>query len=37
MKLTGHKTEREHGNYTHHELQTLKDAVAKMPGLKGAK
>jgi len=37
MKLTGHKTEKEHGKYTHHELQNLKDAVAKLPGLKGAK
>ena len=37
MKLTGHKTDREHQKYTHHELATLKKAVAKMPGLKGAK
>ena len=30
MKLTGHKSEKEHRKYTHHELQNLKDAVAKM-------
>ena len=35
MKLTGHKTEAVHRDYTHHELAALADAVAKMPGLKG--
>lgn len=37
MKLTGHKTEAVHRGYTHHELETLRKAVAKMPGLKGTK
>lgn len=35
MKLTGHKSETMHAGYTHHELKTLAEAVAKMPGLKG--
>lgn len=33
MKLTGHKTEAVHRNYTHHDWQNLQDAMAKMPGL----
>jgi integrase len=33
MKLTGHKTESEHQKYTHHELETLRDAVEKIPSL----
>ena len=33
MKLTGHKTEREHQKYTHHELEKLRAAVKKMPSL----
>jgi hypothetical protein len=33
MKLTGHKTEAEHSKYTHHELETLRDAVEKIPSL----
>jgi len=37
MLLSGHKTEGEHRKYTHHQLETLKKAVAKMPGLKGTK
>ena len=31
MKLTGHTTEAVHRGYTHHELQTLRAAVAKLP------
>jgi integrase len=34
MKLTGHKTEAEHQKYTHHELDTLRDAVNKIPALR---
>ena len=34
MKLTGHETEAIHRVYTHHELQPLKDAMAKLPGLR---
>jgi integrase len=34
MKLTGHKTEREHQKYTHHELEQLRAAVKKMPSLR---
>ncbi len=33
MKLTGHTTESVHRGYTHHELQNLREAVAKLPGL----
>jgi integrase len=33
MKLTGHKTEREHQKYTHHELEMLRAAVGKLPSL----
>jgi integrase len=33
MLLTGHKTEAVHRGYSHHEIKTLADAVAKMPGL----
>lgn len=36
MKLTGHKTERVHQKYTHHELAVLRQAVAKLPGLQRA-
>ena len=34
MKLTGHKTESVHRGYTHHELDTLRAAIEKLPGLK---
>lgn len=34
MKLTGHKTEAEHQKYTHHELETLRAAVEKIPALR---
>lgn len=33
MKLTGHKSESVHAGYTHHELETLRAAVAKLPRL----
>jgi integrase len=33
MKLTGHKSAAVLAGYTHHELQTLKDAVGKLPTL----
>jgi integrase len=36
MKLTGHKTESVHRNYTHHDWQNLQGAMAKMPGLNGS-
>jgi integrase len=36
MKLTGHTTEAVHRGYTHHELETLKAAVAKLPSLSAA-
>jgi integrase len=33
MKLTGHKTESVHRDYTHHELEKLRAAVEKIPSL----
>lgn len=33
MKLTGHKTAAVNANYTHHELETLRAAIGKLPGL----
>ena len=33
MKLTGHKSAEIHRGYTHLELDTLKDAIKKLPGL----
>lgn len=33
MKLTGHTTEAIHRGYTHHELEALRAAVAKLPSL----
>ena len=33
MKLTGHSTEGEHKKYTHHEMETLRAAVSKIPSL----
>jgi hypothetical protein len=32
-KLTGHKSAEIHRGYTHLELETLKDAIKKLPGL----
>lgn len=37
MKLTGHKSEAIHAGYTHHELETLRAAVGKLPGLNPGK
>jgi integrase len=34
MKLTGHKSAEIHRGYTHLEMDTLKDAIKKLPGLK---
>lgn len=36
MKLTGHKSEAVHAAYTHHELETLRAAVGKLPRIKSA-
>ncbi len=33
MKLTGHTTKAVHRGYTHHELETLRTAVGKLPSL----
>ena len=33
MKLTGHSSESTHRGYTHLELETLKNAVGKLPSL----
>lgn len=33
MKLTGHTTEAAHRGYTHHELETLRNAITKLPSL----
>ena len=33
MKLTGHKSAEIHRGYTHLEMDTLKDAIKKLPGL----
>jgi hypothetical protein len=35
MKLTGHKTPAIHGGYTHIELENLRAAMGKHPGLEG--
>lgn len=34
MKLTGHSSESVHKGYTHHEIETLRAAVSKLPNLK---
>lgn len=36
MKLTGHKSAEVHWGYTHLELETLKEAIKKLPRLDGA-
>jgi len=36
MKFTGHTTAAMNSKYTHHEVETLRDAVAKMPAIMGA-
>jgi integrase len=33
MKLTGHSSESVHRGYTHHELESLRRAVSKLPSL----
>jgi integrase len=33
MKLTGHKSAEIHRGYTHMEMETLKDAIKKLPKL----
>jgi hypothetical protein len=33
MKLTGHKSAEIHHGYTHLELETLKEALLKLPNL----
>jgi integrase len=34
QKLAGHSDSKVHANYTHHELQTLRGAIGKLPSLK---
>jgi site-specific recombinase XerD len=34
QKLAGHSDLKSHAIYTHHELESLREAVAKVPGLK---
>jgi hypothetical protein len=34
MKLTGHSDKDVHASYTHHELETLRAAVAHIPSVK---
>ena len=36
QKLVGHASAEVHGIYTHHELETLRGAVEKLPGLRDA-
>jgi integrase len=33
MDITGHKTEKEHGRYTHLEIETLRNAMNKLPAI----
>ena len=33
--ITGHRTEREHGRYTHHEIQVLREEINKLPSIPG--
>jgi integrase len=33
MRLTGHKSDAVHAGYTHHELETLRGAIAKLPDI----
>jgi integrase len=33
MKLTGHSSERVHRGYSHHDMEVLKAAMAKLPSL----
>ena len=34
QKLAGHSDAKTHGIYTHHEIETLRGAIAKLPSLK---
>jgi integrase len=36
QKLAGHSDSKVHANYTHHELQTLRGAIAKLPSFKAS-
>ncbi len=36
QKLSGHADEKTHARYTHHEIEILRAAVAKMPGVSAA-
>lgn len=36
QKLSGHADERTHERYTHHEIETLRAAMAKLPGIGAA-
>jgi integrase len=36
QKLSGHADERTHAVYTHHEIEALRAAVSKMPGIENA-
>ena len=36
QKLAGHASAEVHGLYTHHEIETLRAAVEKLPGLRNA-
>jgi len=33
MSITGHKTDKEHGRYTHLEIETLRNAMNKLPSI----
>jgi integrase len=33
MKLTGHSSEAVHRGYTHHEIETLRQAILKLPSV----
>ena len=35
MDITGHKTEKQHGRYTHLQIKTLRGAINKLSGLPG--
>jgi integrase len=36
QKLAGHADARVHAGYTHHEIETLRAAIGKLPGLRNA-
>lgn len=37
QKLSGHADDQSHARYTHHEMETLRTAMAKLPGIGGAR